>query len=142
MAENAKDAFAFFTQNDWTAAQSAGLVANIEAESDFNSRAVGDGGSAFGLCQWHPDRQRNFQQRFGKSIRDSSFSEQLQFVNFELRQGTEQGAGRLLSETQTAQASGEIVCSHYERPEDPDGHVRQHRGQRAEELLIALQRQG
>jgi hypothetical protein len=139
MPDGAKEAFDFFVGTTWTKEQSAGLVANIEAESNFNFRAVGDGGTAFGLCQWHPDRQRNFQQQFGKNMRDSSFSEQLQFVNFELRQGTEQRAGRLLSQAETAQDAGEIVCSQYERPEDPDGHVRRHRGERAAELLSALE---
>jgi hypothetical protein len=135
--EDASEAFDFFVKT-WTKEQSAGLVANIEAESNFNYRAVGDGGTAFGLCQWHPDRQRNFQRQFGKNMRDSSFDEQLQFVNFELRQGTERHAGNLLSQAQTAQDAGEEVCSQYERPEDPDGNVRRHRGERAEELLRVL----
>jgi Phage tail lysozyme len=139
MPEDAKEAFDFFVEAGWTDAQSAGLVANIEAESNFNFQAVGDGGTAFGLCQWHPDRQRNFQQQFQKNIRDSSFTDQLQFVNFELRLGTEQRAGRLLSQAETAQEAGELVCSQYERPEDPDGHVSRHRGERAVELLSSLQ---
>jgi hypothetical protein len=137
MPEDAKEAFDFFTAAGWTKEQSAGLVANIEAESSFNFRAVGDGGSAFGLCQWHPDRQRNFRQRFNKNIRDSSFREQLQFVDFEL-QGTERHAGNSLRGARTAQEAGEIVSSQYERPDDPDGHVRRHRGERAEELLSSL----
>lgn len=34
----------------------AGIMGNIEAESSFNLAAVGDGGTSFGLCQWHNDR--------------------------------------------------------------------------------------
>lgn len=134
MAKGAREAFAFFSET-WTAEQSAGLVANIEAESGFNIGAVGDGGTAYGLCQWHPARQRDFQVKYRKDIRESSFEDQLRFVNFELLEGKEQAAGKLLGKAKTAQEAGEIVSSHYERPEDSDGHVRRHRGERGAELL-------
>jgi hypothetical protein len=137
-AQGSKQAFGFFTDAGWTNEQSAGLIANIEAESNFNSQAVGDGGAAFGLCQWHSDRQRNFQQQFNKNIKDSSFTDQLRFVDFELRKGTEQRAGNLLLRATTAQDAGEIVCSQYERPKDPNGDVARDRGERAEELLTLL----
>jgi hypothetical protein len=138
MSEDAKEAFEFFVGAGWTDEQSAGLVANIEAESNFNFRTVGNGGTAFGLCQWHPDRQRNFHQLFHKDMRDSSFREQLQFVDFELRQGTQQSAGDLLSQAVTAKDAAEVVCSQYERPTDPYGHVGKYRGERAMEMLDLL----
>ena len=35
----------------------AGILANMEHESSFNPNALGDGGTSYGLCQWHnPDR--------------------------------------------------------------------------------------
>ena len=42
-----------------TKEQAAGVAGNIHVESQgFNPRAVGDGGAALGLAQWHPDRRR------------------------------------------------------------------------------------
>jgi len=37
--------------------QIEGIRLNLQRESNFNPNAVGDGGKAFGLGQWHPDRQ-------------------------------------------------------------------------------------
>jgi Phage tail lysozyme len=111
----------FFVAQGWTRAQALGLVANIQAESSFNIKAPGDGGAAFGLCQWHPDRQANFFKLFGHHIQDSTFAEQLTFVNFELRQGTETDAGARLSRQTTAAQAAEVVSTFYERPADTRG---------------------
>lgn len=110
------DAMAFFQRMGWTRDQAAGIVANLQHESNMDPRAVGDGGKAYGIAQWHPDRQRNFEKWSGKSMRDSSLEEQLAFVNFELTQGAERRAGQLLKAATNAGQAGEIVSKHYERP--------------------------
>ncbi len=46
-----RQAFDFFKSKGWSAEQSAGIVANIKAESSFNEHASGDGGMAYGLAQ-------------------------------------------------------------------------------------------
>src|ERR1700685_1253876 len=48
--------YEFFVNNGYTSAQACGVVGNIQAESNFNPHATGDGGLAHGLCQWHPER--------------------------------------------------------------------------------------
>ena len=45
----------------WNQAQATGIAANIQAESNFKPDASGDGGKAYGIAQWHPDRQQEFQ---------------------------------------------------------------------------------
>lgn len=112
------DAVSFFQRLGWSHDQAAGIVANLQRESTvgLNHRAVGDNGQAYGVAQWHPDRQANFKAWSGKDIRDSSLMEQLQFVNYELTQGAEQRAGQLLRAAQNAQQAGEIVSRYYERP--------------------------
>lgn len=110
------DAMAFFQRMGWTRNQAAGIVANLQHESNMNPRAVGDGGKAYGVAQWHPDRQKNFERWAGKSIRDSSLEEQLAFVNYELTQGAERRAGDLLRAATNASQAGDIVSRHYERP--------------------------
>lgn len=112
-----------FMDMGWSRAQATGIVANVQRESAGNEKAVGDGGSAFGLAQWHPDRQREFFKQFGKDIRDSSRDEQLQFINYELRTGKEKGAGDALAKaTDPAQAAA-VISRRYERPGDAEGEA-------------------
>jgi tail lysozyme len=135
--ELARLALDFFVKNGWSKEQAAGLVANIEAESEFNPRAVGDAGAAFGICQWHADRQADYRNAFGSSIRDADYAAQLRFVTFELING-EKHAGDVLRGVDTAERAGEVVCTLYERPNDPDGHVRRSRGARAQDWFQRL----
>lgn len=114
------DAVEFFQKQGWTKEQAVGIVANIKRESQFDHKAVGDGGKAFGLAQWHPDRQGEFAKLFGKPIQQSSFEEQLAFIHFELTQGKEQRAGNLLRSAQTGYDAAAIVSKHYERPAKRD----------------------
>lgn len=114
------DAVEFFQKQGWTKEQSVGIVANIKRESNFDHKAVGDGGKAFGLAQWHPDRQGEFNKLFGKPIQQSSFEEQLAFIQFELTRGNERRAGDMLRTAQTGRDAAAIVSKHYERPAKRD----------------------
>lgn len=111
-----EEAMRFFTGKGWTKEQAAGLVANLGAESGLNEKIVGDGGKAYGIAQWHPDRQAAFSAKYGKDIRQSTYQEQLEFVHHELTQGREQAAGKLLRLAQTGGQSGSVVSKYYERP--------------------------
>ncbi|MVW80174.1 phage tail tip lysozyme [Bordetella sp. 02P26C-1] len=107
-----------------------GIVANLVAESSLNPAAVGDGGRAYGLAQWHPDRQANFKRVFGKDIKGSTVEEQLKFIDWELRNTERKAREKLLAAT-TPQQAADAFRVHYERP-DPknaarDGAIR--RGQ-------------
>ncbi len=62
----------------------AGAIGNITVESKGNNKAVGDSGSAFGLGQWHPDRQALFEQLYHKNIKEATHDEQLKFYYDEL----------------------------------------------------------
>jgi len=107
----------------WSAAQRWGIVANIKHESDFNPAAVGDGGAAYGLCQWHRDRQATFANKFpGRSIFGSSLQEQCAFIDYELTT-TEGKAAAELGQAATAQEAGEIFCRWYERPAAVDAEA-------------------
>lgn len=106
----------FFEDKGWTPEQAAGITANLQQESGFDPKAKGDGGKAAGVAQWHPDRQENFKKFSGKDIKDSSLEEQLAFVDYELKQGTEKWAGKLLMKAKTAMEAAGVVSSKYERP--------------------------
>jgi hypothetical protein len=119
MAKGGADPMAFFMGLGWSKDQAAGIVANLHRESTMNPNAIGDGGKAYGLAQWHPDRQAAFAKWAGKDIRQSTAEEQMGFVNYELTQGQDVGArkaGMLLKASNNARQAGEIVSRHYERP--------------------------
>jgi hypothetical protein len=113
-----RSALAYFIGQGWTAQQAAGIVANLVAESNLNPAAVGDGGAAYGIAQWHQDRQAGFAALIGKDIHGSSLEDQLAWVHAELN-GTEKAAGDALRACMTATQSAAVVCAHYERPADP-----------------------
>ena len=112
----AQQAVQYFMSQGWTREQAIGIAANLQKESGFNNAVTGDDGKAYGIAQWHPDRQANFQRAFGKSIKTSTFNEQLAFVHHELTRGTEQGAGKRLRGARNAGEAAAIVSQYYERP--------------------------
>ena len=46
----------YLTNKGLCTAAGIGVIANIKSESGFDTSAVGDYGTSFGLCQWHNDR--------------------------------------------------------------------------------------
>ena len=54
-----QQAVSYFESQGWSHAQASGIVANLMTESSLSPTAVGDGGSAYGLGQWRPDRQQS-----------------------------------------------------------------------------------
>lgn len=109
-----EEAQAFFESKGWTREQAAGIVGNLVVESGLRTDIVGDGGRAYGIAQWHPDRQARFKQVYGKDIRQSNFQEQLEYVNWELN-NSEKAAGDALRGATTAADAAAIVDSQYER---------------------------
>ncbi len=129
----------FFVGKGWSIAQAAGIVANLKVESGLNPAAIGDGGLAVGIAQWHPDRQSGFSQGFpGRDIKDATLDEQLEFVHFELTRGGEGAAGNRLRNATTPSDAGSIVSMFYERPRDRDGEATR-RGQLADSIAAEFQ---
>jgi len=130
---DAIEALIFFIDKGWKGFQAAGIVGNLQAESgiNLNTSAVGDGGQAYGIAQWHPPRQRDFARLFKKDIRQSSFKEQLTFVNWELN-NSEAKAGAELRKTENAREAAIAVDQYYERS---NGAHRQKRIQYAQALI-------
>ncbi|MBI6551050.1 hypothetical protein YA0850_01245 [Pseudomonas veronii] len=120
----------FFMAKGWTREQAEGVAANLEQESGFKANAEGDGGQAYGLAQWHPDRQAEFAKQYGKDIRKSTGAEQLEFINHELTRGNEKAAGGKLRTATSAYDAASIVSREYERPADKEGEA-DRRGQAA-----------
>jgi len=111
---SAEEVMSFFVEKGYTREQAAGIAANIKYESDFKTDAVGDSGKAYGLAQWHPDRQANFSKFFGKDIKQSTFKEQLEFINWELS-GPESRARKALMGAKTPDEAAMLFDKFYER---------------------------
>jgi len=107
---------AFFEKAGWGAHQAAGIVANLIAESGLNPKKTGDNGQAYGIAQWHPDRQAAFAKWTGHDIRSSSVEEQLAFVQHEMETGVNGFTKQMLMAAQSAAQAAFIVSRYYESP--------------------------
>lgn len=106
----------------WSPEQAAGVVANLHKESGFNPGAVGDGGAAYGIAQWHPDRRAAIERGTGRSLIGASLDDQLRAIDYELR-NNERAAGDRLRATRTAADAGAVVSRYYERPAAADSEA-------------------
>jgi hypothetical protein len=131
------NAMAYFMSQGWTKAQAAGIVANIDRESNFRANIFGDKGAAYGLGQWHKDRQADFEKWAGHSIIGSTLAEQLAFYDYELRHG-EKRAGDMLRRAGTARAAGMVVSMYDESPANVEGEAI-NRGGQAEQIFNTYQ---
>lgn len=126
VTERMQTATNFFVSKGWTQEQAVGIVANLYAESGLRTDLPGDGGQAYGIAQWHSDRQAEFGVANGNpnlSIRGSTFEQQLNLVNYELTQGSERGAGDRLRAATDARSAAAVISKYYERPADRDGQA-------------------
>ncbi len=105
----------YLTSQGWAPWQAAGIVARLEKESSLDPSAPGDHGAAYGIAQWHADRQAEFERVMRKPIQGSSFMEQLKFLNYELHRDPEYG-GRMLEGATTAGQAARIFTKYFERP--------------------------
>lgn len=107
----------FMSLHGLTRAQAAGVVGNLTHESiGLNTSAVGDGGLAFGIAQWHPDRQAGlakFARSRGASSRD--FDTQIDYVMEELKNNPKYGLAALKSSTTPSEAAATFGLK-FERP--------------------------
>jgi hypothetical protein len=96
--------------------QVAGILANVQRESGFNSMAKNPGSTAWGLAQWTKSsgRQDDFKSWAGKDIHGSSLSEQYDFMLYELLQGKQQRVGKMLQAQSNAANAARILSRDYE----------------------------
>ena len=114
--KRAQQGVAYLMQKGWSKEQATGIIANLIQESGLDPQVrPGDGGAAIGLAQWHSDRSGPIEKKFGKSISQMSFTEQLDAVNWELH-GSERGAGQMLAKAKTPEEAARVISLHYERP--------------------------
>lgn len=101
-------------------AATAGVLANIMDESAFNPKALGDGGKAYGICQWTGARLESL-SRFclREGLDRESLYGQLCFIKYELEGGYYSVAEKLKDCPDSAEGAlhaAKIFCAEYEVP--------------------------
>ncbi|MCW2283387.1 hypothetical protein M2323_001199 [Rhodoblastus acidophilus] len=120
----------FWTTRGLTLEQACGLLAQADAESALNAKAVGDHGEAFGLHQWHAARIDAIRDGCGVDLRETPpLDDQLKAAFWELTH-TEKRAWTAIRQTKSAYDAGYAACRFWERPGAPGQCAK--RGQRAE----------
>ena len=83
--KNTVDGMKYLMKEGFSENAAAALIGNFIQESSLNPNAVGDGGSAYGIAQWHPWRQGNIERHFKKSLAKMTFLEQLKASLWEMK---------------------------------------------------------
>ena len=114
-----KTAINYFVAKGLTPEQASGFVGNFLSESGLKTDAVnqdekkkGYSGYGRGIAQWSNERVQEFERVIGKRIEDSSLSEQLDFVWYELEKRPE--LMRQLKLAKTSDESADLVHRGYE----------------------------
>jgi hypothetical protein len=114
-------AIQYFQSQGFSRNAAIGMAANIARESTFNQHAVGDHGQAYGIGQWHPDRQANFAKVMGLPIQGSSYQQQLAFYAYEVKHNKRLMG--MLSQDPGAGQAAMAVSMLNERPADKEGEM-------------------
>lgn len=123
---SAEEAMNFFMSRGWTKEQSAGIVGNLIQESrNLDPTAWNPNENAQGLAQWTPvgNRQQMIAERLGKPILQASFREQLEVIDWELK-NKETKASASLRKAKTASEAAIIIDAEYERSRGTERHER------------------
>ncbi len=118
-------------------AAATGITANMIHESGLRTAAVGDGGTSFGLCQWHSERWQRlivFAGKQGLPMEDISL--QLLYLKQELEGDYREVLDMLTGVPETEQGAGEAAYRFSLDFEKPSGyeHSAESRRKTAEDL--------
>lgn len=118
--ERNKRAMEFFQSKGLSVHAAAGIVGNLIHESGgLNTTIKGDGGKAFGIAQWHPDRQKGLKALAKSRGTDiSDFDTQLEYVWQELNTGYKKALNGLLNSRNVEEATT-VFMKDFEKPGTP-----------------------
>lgn len=96
----------------------AGYLGNFHVEGGYDG-AVGDGGKARGIAQWHPDRLANFEAATGKPFSQATPIDQANFAIWELNNPEKAGMTRAqaaaIKGAKTPEEAARLIDKFYER---------------------------
>ena len=101
-------------------AAACGVLANIHYESGFNPHAVGDGGTSYGICQWHAGRYLSLVSFCDSAkLQYGSVEGQLKYLKQDLENGYRHVFDYLKKIPETEIGAFDAAyywCYYYERP--------------------------
>ena len=98
----------YLRDKGFTEAGTAGILGNMECESGFNLGAAGDGGTSFGLCQWHNSRGDAMKKTAGNNW-DTNLKGQLDYLISELKSGYSNLYKTLTTTNSVKEAASQMV---------------------------------
>lgn len=102
------------------AAAACGILANIEAESNFRTGCYGDSGTSYGLCQWHNSRFDQLRSYcIAQGLDYKTVEGQLSYLQYELRtkyRSTYTALKNVPNTSDGAYDAGYAWCYYYEVP--------------------------
>ena len=105
-------------------AAAAGVVANIYCESGFSPTALGDGGTSYGVCQWHASRCTNLKNWCNSNGKDyNSLDGQLWYLKHELEESYTSVLNYIKNVENNATGAynaGYYWCRYFEVPADTE----------------------
>lgn len=125
-----------------TRAAAVGLLANIQAESNYNCHCLGDSGWAYGLCQWNSGRWTRMVGFCEENGYDwMSIDGQIKYLGHELETQYTDMVARMNACPDTPEGAGQaayIFCFEFERPADKVGQSNYREYLACNELFPAL----
>ena len=109
------ESFNFWLGKGFTPEQAAGLVANEMHETGMRNNPVGDGGTAYGIGQWHADRAARIKAGTGIDVRSADHADQLAAMWWEMNNGETAGRDAVKDATTAGQAAARFSTK-FERP--------------------------
>lgn len=121
-----KEIVSFLTGKGLCTAAGIGVIGNIKAESGFDTGAIGDNGTSFGICQWHNDRGTAMKQTAGTNWA-TNLSGQLEYLWHELTTSYNQTVliplQNVSNTLEGAKSAAETWCRKFEIPADVENEV-------------------
>lgn len=111
------EAIQYMMSKGYSMLDAVAIVSNLYSESNLSTTATNQG--HVGAAQWDSKRQADFRMVQGKRVEDASLHEQLDFVDWELK-NTEAPAGDALRLAKDLHAKVAAIHKRYERPGDAD----------------------
>ena len=98
--------FYYLREKGFNNAAICGILANIQYESNFNISALGDGGTSYGICQWHNGRWTSLKNYCNENGYNwQTLEGQLEYLMHELETGYQSVYNTLRSVPNTAQGA-------------------------------------
>ncbi len=106
---------------DMSHAGACGILANVHLESNFRPIALGDGGTSYGICQWHNGRFTHLMNYCRREELDYNTLEgQMEFLRYELEHGYKkvyEAIQKVEDDEDGAYMAAYIFCMRFEMPD-------------------------